>query len=194
MRLQSIAKSKWVGLFSGGKCMQQPSDQNVLADQEKRRWRASEESDWDEASKDVDPPIRPLTRSEAQALMARHPQISVWRVLALQALVGVVLALVFGVVTNRVESVLSALYATGVVVIPGVLMARGVFGPNAGSSVGGLLFWEIAKLGLSGALLALAPVVLRPLDWVALLVTLVLCLKVIGVALLVWQGRKKNFV
>ena len=73
-------------------------------------------------------------------------------------------------------------------------MARGVFGRNAGRGVGGLLVWEILKLGLSGALLALAPVVVRPLDWAALLVTLVLCLKVIGVVLLVWQGRKKNFV
>jgi ATP synthase protein I len=34
----------------------------------------------------------------------------------------------------------------------------------------------------------------HPLNWVAMLVTMVLCLKVIGVALLVWQRREKKIV
>ena len=144
--------------------------------------------------KDVDPPIRPLTREEAQALVAKHPQLSVWRVLLIQALTGVVVALIWGALSQRSSALWSSLYAVLVVVLPGLLMARGVFGRHAGRSVGGLLFWEIFKLAFSGALLALAPVVVQPLDWVALLVTLVLCLKVIGVVLLVWQGRKKNSV
>jgi len=42
-------------------------------------------------------------------------------------------------------------------------------------------------------MLALAPAVVRPLDWAALLVTVVLCMKVIGVALLLVQrGRGKE--
>lgn len=119
---------------------------------------------------------------------------SVWRVIALQAVFGVLVALAWGVFTNRPEAVLSALYAVGVVVVPSLLMARGVFGPNAGRSVGGLMFWEMAKMGLAGALLALAPAVLKPLDWAALLVTLVLCLKVVGVVLLLGWHRTKNSV
>lgn len=150
-----------------------------------------DDSDW---SRDADVPVRPLTREEAQALLAKHPQLSVWRVLLIQALFGVAVALVWGALSQRSSAVWSSLYAVVVVVLPGLLMARGVFGRNAGRSVGGLLFWEIFKLALAGALLALAPVVVKPLDWVALLVTLVLCLKVIGVVLLVWQGRNKNFV
>ncbi|NBD19378.1 ATP synthase subunit I [Aquabacterium fontiphilum] len=171
--------------------MKQPPQPSAAAGAPKQRWRTFEESDWQE---DVEPPIRPLTRSEAQALIAKYPKLSVWRVIAMQAAFGVLVALVWGVFTNRAEAVLSALYAVGVVVIPSLLMARGVFGPNAGRSVGGLLFWEIAKLGLSGALLALAPVVLRPVDWAALLVTLVLCLKVVGVALFLSLRRTKNSV
>ncbi len=171
--------------------MQQPPQPHAAAGASGRRWQTFEASDWQE---DVEPPVRPLTRSEAQALIARHPRVSVWRVIALQAVFGVLVALAWGVFTNRPEAVLSALYAVGVVVVPSLLMARGVFGPNAGRSVGGLMFWEMAKMGLAGALLALAPVVLKPLDWAALLVTLVLCLKVVGVVLLLGWHRTKNSV
>lgn len=54
--------------------------------------------------------------------------------------------------------------------------------------------WELLKLGLSGAMLALSPVLLRPIDWAAMLVTLVVCLKVIGVILLMGRGRAKKSV
>jgi len=143
---------------------------------------------------DADPPIRPLTRNEAQALIASNPSLSVWQVIAMQAAFGVGVALVWGGLARSLPALLSSLYAVAVVVLPALMMARGVFGRNAGRSVGGLLVWELLKMGLSAALLLLAPEVLDPVDWVALLVTLVLCLKVNGVVLLVWQGRKKNFV
>lgn len=152
---------------------------------------AFEDSDWHE---DADPPVQPLTRQEAQALAARHPSMTVWQVIAAQAVFGVSVALVWWLVSRSSASALSALYGCAVAVIPSALMARGVFGRNAGRSVGGLLVWEILKLCLTGAMLALAPAWLKPLDWVAMLVTLVLCLKVIGVVLLIWQGRKKNSV
>lgn len=150
-----------------------------------------DDSDW---SKDDDLPVRPLTREEASALSARHPSMSVWQVLAVQAAFGVLVALVWGALSRSPVSAVSALYGAAVAVLPNALMARGVFGRNAGRSVGGLLVWEILKLGMTGAMLALAPVWIKPLDWAAMLVTLVLCLKVIGVALLMWQRRKKNFV
>lgn len=152
---------------------------------------AFEDSDW---SKDTDPPVRPLTRTEAQALLARHPSLTVWQVIAVQAGFGLLVALVWGAVLQSPISALSALYGAAVVVVPNALMARGVFGRGAGRSVGGLFIWEVIKLGLTGAMLALAPVWIKPLDWAAMLVNIVLCLKVIGVALLVWQGREKNSV
>ena len=150
-----------------------------------------DDSDW---PKGDDLPVRPLTREEAQALSARHPSMSVWQVLAVQAVFGVLVALVWGALSRNPAAAVSALYGAAVAVLPNALMARGVFGRHAGRSVGGLLVWEVLKLGLTGAMLALAPVWIRPLNWVAMLVTLVLCLKVIGVALLVWQRRKKNLV
>jgi ATP synthase protein I len=153
-----------------------------------------EDSDFTTWLKNEGPPVRPLTRSEAQALVARHPTLSVWQALACQAGFGVLVALVWGALSQSPTSLVSALYGVAVVVVPGAFMARGVFGPRARRSVGGLFVWELFKLGLTGAMLALAPVWIQPLDWVAMLVTLVLSLKVIGVVLLFRQGRKKNSV
>ncbi len=119
---------------------------------------------------------------------------SVWQVLAVQAAFGVLVALVWGALSRSPVAAVSSLYGAAVAGVPNALMARGVFGRNAGRSVGGLLVWEILKLGMTGAMLALAPVWIKPLDWAAMLVTLLLCLKVIGVALLMWQRRGKNFV
>jgi len=152
---------------------------------------AFEDTDWLE---DADPPVQPLTQQEAQALVARHPSMTVWQVIAAQAVFGVLVALVWGVLSRSSVSAVSALYGCAVAVIPSALMARGVFGRHAAGGVGGLLLWEILKLCLIGAMLALAPRLVQPLDWAAMLVTLVLCLKVIGLVLLMWQGRKRNFV
>ncbi|MFZ4550502.1 MAG: ATP synthase subunit I [Aquabacterium sp.] len=146
-------------------------------------------SDW---SKDIDPPVEALTREEAQALIARNPSMSVWQVVAAQALFGLSVALLWGGLSRSVSALLSSLYAVAVVVVPSLLMARGVFGRNARRGVGRLLVWEVLKLGLICALLALAPKLIRPLDWVALMVTLVLVLKVVGVVLLIGRRHEKK--
>ena len=150
-----------------------------------------DDSDW---YHDVDPPVRPLTRPEAQALVAKHPSMSVWRVLGLQTVFGVCVALVWGVLSSQPNTLISALWGVVVVVVPGAFMARGIFGSRLGQSAGGLFVWEFLKLGLTGALMVLGAVWIRPMHWVAMLVTLVLSLKVIGVTLLLWQRRVKNSV
>ncbi len=152
-------------------------------------YQDSELSDW---GKDNDPPVQPLTREEAQALFARHPSMSVWRLIAAQALFGVLVALVWGVLSRSQVAALSALYGAAVIVIPSALMAQGIVGRRAGRSVGGLVLWELVKLVLTGAMLVTAPQWVKPLDWPALLVTLVLCLKVYGVVLFLEQRRQKK--
>lgn len=149
------------------------------------------DSFWGE---DADPPISSLTRTEAQALVAKHPSMTVWQALASQAVFGVLVALVWGALSRSLPTTLSALYGVAVAVVPSALMARGVFGRRGAQGVGGLLMWEILKLLMVGAMLAMAPVWIVPLDWVAMLVTLVLSLKVVGVALLIWQRRAKKNV
>jgi ATP synthase protein I len=125
-------------------------------------------------------------------LFARQPSMSVWRLIAAQAAFGMLVALVWGVLSRSPVAAVSALYGGAVVVIPNALMARGVVGRRAGRSVGGLVLWELVKLVLTGAMLVTAPKWLKPLDWPALLVTLVLCLKVFGVVLFLEQRRKKK--
>lgn len=151
-----------------------------------------EADDWQEGlwPKEPDPLIQPLTHAQAQALRARYPVVSAWRLIAAQVLVGVLVALCWGALAGQ-TALWSSLYGAMVAVLPNVLMVRGLFGRNAGRSVGGLLFWELVKIGVSVAMLALSPTLVPSLNWAAMLVTMVLCLKVIGVALL-WQGRKKK--
>lgn len=137
-------------------------------------------------------PWRPLTADEARALRARQPALAPSRVVWVQALVGVVVALLAWVLTGRISVMGSALFGAAAVVLPGAVMVGGIARPVSGSlpAVGAmrLLAWEAVKLVLAVAMLALAPRVIVPLSWPALLLAMVVCLKVYWVALL-WRGR-----
>lgn len=149
---------------------------------------------WDDDNESAKPST-PLTREQAQALRAQHPPVSPWRVIVVQAAVGTVVALLAWGVTGRTEVGWSALYGAGVVVLPGALMARGMTSRlssmSPGASAVSFLLWEFVKIGVAVALLALAPKLVQPLSWPALLVGLVVCIKVYWVALL-WRRPSKN--
>ena len=89
----------------------------------------------------------------------------------------------------------SALYGAATVVVPGALMARGMTSQlssrSPGASAVSFMVWEMVKIGVSVAMLMLAPKLVQPLSWPALLVGLVLCMKVYWLALL-WRGRPKS--
>jgi ATP synthase protein I len=155
---------------------------------------ASQRDAWRDTlwpDQEPEPPVRPLTREEAQALIARHPQISIWRVIAMQVLSGVLVALVWWVLSSSQSAAVSALYGMAVVVVPNVLMARALLGSRLGRSVGGLVLWELLKIAVVGAMLASAPRLIAPVSWPALLVAMVLGMKVYVVALL-WQSRRSK--
>lgn len=147
------------------------------------------DSTWPDSQ--IEPPVTPLTRDEAQALLARHPPLRVGLLALAQCSVGVLVAAVWWVLSGSRDAALSALFGAAVAVVPSLLMARAVFGSRLGRTVGGLVLWELIKILLVGVMLALAPVLIKPLSWPALLTSLVLCLKVVMVVLL-WQGRRKN--
>ena len=139
------------------------------------------------------PPFKRLTRDEARALVANNPQaVSPWRVIAVQVVVGVLVALLAGLVTARWDVFWSALYGAGVVVVPGALMARGMTSAltslSPGASAASFMGWELVKIGVSVVGLVLAPRIVQPLSWPALLVALVVCIKVYWVAL-AWRRR-----
>jgi ATP synthase protein I len=137
-----------------------------------------------------DPPFKPLTREQAQALRAKHPPVSPWWVIAAQAAVGAVIAMLAWLITGREEIAWSALYGAATAVVPGALMARGMTSRlsslSLGTSAASFMLWESVKIGVTVAMLMLAPRVVQPLSWPALLVGLVVCLKMYWVALL-WR-------
>ena len=136
--------------------------------------------------------FKALTQQEAQALRDRQPPVSPWRVVLSQAVVGVVVAALAWLVTGERPVGLSALYGAAVAVVPGALMARGMTSRlssmSPGTSAVSFMLWEVVKIAVSVLMLMLAPTLLQPLSWPALLVGLVVCIKVYWVALM-WRGR-----
>jgi len=151
---------------------------------------------WDDEDEAAKRPFKSLTREQAQALRAKDPPVSPWWVIAVQAVVGTVVAMLAWGITGRMEILWSALYGAGVVVVPGVLMARGMTSRlssmSPGASAVSFMLWESVKIGVSVALLVLAPKLVQPLSWPALLVGLVVCIKVYWVALLWRRPAKKT--
>ena len=139
--------------------------------------------------------FKALTREEVQALRAKHPPLSPWRVVMVQAVAGLVVTVLAYLFTSKGGTVWSALYGAAAVVVPGALMARGMTSQisrgNPGAVVFGFMLWEFLKIAVAVAMLVAAPKVVPNLSWPALLVAMVVCMKVNWLALL-WQGRMKN--
>ena len=146
-----------------------------------------EQSEQDGAAKQA---FKPLTREQAQELKAKTHPVSPWRVLAVQAAVGVVVAALAWLLTQRMEVAWSALYGCATVVVPGVLMARGmtsrISSMSPGTSAVSFMLWEMVKIAVSVVMLMLANRIVQPLSWPALLVSLVVCMKVYWLALM-WR-------
>ena len=140
--------------------------------------------------------FKPLTAQEAEQWRSRNPPISVWKVVAGQALVGMLVALMAWVLTGRASVGWSAAYGAVAVVVPAGLFARGVFRRKASSdpraAMLGFFGWEIAKIVLTVALLAAAPRLVPDLSWMALLIGMVITMKTYWVALLVRPGVRKT--
>ncbi|MBL8352262.1 MAG: ATP synthase subunit I [Burkholderiaceae bacterium] len=149
---------------------------------------------WDEdADEAATASFKRLSREEAAALRAQEPPVSPWRVVAVQAVVGVVAALIGWALTGRSEVAWSMLYGAATVVVPAALMARGMTSRLSsmapGASAVSFMLWEFVKMAVSLVMLVVAGKIVQPLVWPALLVGLVVCIKVYWVALL-WRGRK----
>ena len=142
---------------------------------------------------DAEPPVRRLTRAEAEALRLAEPTLSPWRVVLAQIAVGAIAAALLWLVTGASNVALSALYGAAVVAVPGALMARGATSPLSAlsplTSTVSMLGWGFVKMAVSVVMLAIAMRVVPGLSWPALLATLVLCVQTYWFALL-WRGRK----
>jgi ATP synthase protein I len=160
---------------------------------DRRRQNVNPATAWeDEEDEARAQAFKALTREEAQALRAKEPPLSPWRVIRVQAGVGMVMALLAVLFTGRQEVAWSMLYGAATVVVPGALMARGMTSRlssvSPGASAVSFMLWEMVKIAVSIAMLMLAPRLVQPLSWLALLAGMVLCMKVYWLALL-WRGR-----
>ena len=157
-----------------------------------RRVPSGTRNAWDDAEAADERFIR-LSPSQAAAFRAEHPQLSPWRVIAAQAAVGGVVALLAGLLGGGRAHAWSALYGAVTAVVPGALLARGMTSRltslSPAASAVGVMVWETVKIGATVALLVAAPRVVQPLSWPALLAALAACLSVYWVALL-WRGRR----
>ena len=147
----------------------------------------------DRDSRVQDEGSKPWSRAEAEAWRRKNPSSSPWRVVAAQAAVGLVCAALVWAITRRIDAAWSALYGAGAVVLPSALLARGMTRGtrNPVAVAAGFMFWEMLKIGVAIAMLAIAVRVVPNLSWPALLVTMVVCIKVNWVALL-WRGRRSD--
>jgi ATP synthase protein I len=142
--------------------------------------------DTDEAG---NAPIKRLTHEQAQALLANSSHaVSPWRVIAVQAAIGGLAAMLAGLASAQWNVFWSALYGAAVVVVPGALMARGMTRKQSsvspGASAVSVMLWSMVKIAVSIVMLMLATRLVQPLSWPALLVSMVLCMLVYWFALL----------
>lgn len=134
--------------------------------------------------------FKTLSPAEAQAIKAKLPMLSPWKVVMAQAVVGAVCVLL-GLLLSGGIAAWSALYGALAVVLPNALLARGMSkqAGNAVAMAAGFLVWEMLKIAAAIAVMVIAAKVVPHLSWPVLLVTLVVCMKVSWLALL-WRGRK----
>jgi ATP synthase protein I len=137
-----------------------------------------------------------LSAEEAQALRERQPSISPWRIVGLQVVVALLVALAAWGVTGRTEAAWSAGYGGLAVIVPAVLFARGLMSQfssiNAATAGFGFFVWEAIKIAVSVGMLFAAPQLVTGLDWLAMLIGLIVTLKVYWVALLMRPKVNKD--
>ena len=159
---------------------------------------AHTEGGWEADSQE--PEFQPLTREEAQAWRVRQPTLSIWRLVVVQLLVGLLLGGLSGLLTQRAQVAWSVLYGSAAVVVPSALMAYGLTSSAltrlmagvAEAAFVGFLFWEGVKILLAVVMLWLAPQVVPGLNWLGLILGLVVTLKVYWAGFLIQSRRSKQ--
>ena len=145
----------------------------------------------------------PLTRQEAEALRKKLGGVSLQsfllNVLVWQAVMGVALLALVWFVSGSAATFYSTLYGILCVVLPSALVVRVLLrrtSPDVpgrpGSMLTGLFVLEFAKILVTVSLLVAAPLVLASPDWIAIVVSFVLTLKVYWVVALIGLRQARH--
>jgi len=144
--------------------------------------------------------FKPLTREEAEKIRQSNPLISLWRVVAGQVGVGVLVTLAAWILTGQLRMAWSAGYGALAVVVPAALFARGLSRQKSAvqgnAALAGFFVWELVKIALTVAMLVAAPKLIVELSWLALLAGFVVTMKVYWATMWFRPARKdsiKNF-
>lgn len=146
----------------------------------------------------IEPEFKPLTAEEARQLREKNPSVSPMKVVGMQAVIGLGVALAAWGLTGRENVGWSAGYGALAVVIPAALFARGLArrmsldSPQARAmgAAFGFFLWEMVKIALTVVMLFAAPRLVANLSWPAMLVGLVVTMKVYWVALMLRPKRR----
>ena len=139
--------------------------------------------------------FKPLTAQEASVWRSRFPQVSVWRIVVVQAIAAVVVTLLSWLVTGRASVGWSAGYGALAALVPTALFARALAKQqpdSSGAAMARIFGWELVKLVLCIAMLVAAPKLVPNLSWPALLVGLIVVMKTYWIAFLVRSGVRKT--
>ena len=139
--------------------------------------------------------FKPLTAQEASVWRSRFPQVSVWRIVVVQAMAAVVVTLLSWLVTGRASVGWSAGYGALSALVPTALFARALAkqqSDSSGAAMARIFGWELVKLVLCIAMLVAAPKLVPNLSWLALLVGLIVVMKTYWIAFLVRSGVRKT--
>jgi len=170
------------------------SDRDHASARDAVRSREGSES----ADDGLEPDFKPLTPEQAAAWRQRNPVSSPWRVLGLQLLVGLAVAVLTGVVSGQLRLAASVAWGVVSVVVPGVVFARALARQmrlkQAGAALAALFVWELVKIVLTVALLLVAPKVVAGLSWLALVAGFVVTMKVywLAMAMEFASGRQRR--
>jgi ATP synthase protein I len=136
--------------------------------------------------------FKPLSAEEARLWREQHPVLSPWRIVAWQAVAGIVVAGLVWLVSGRPAAV-SALYGALAVVVPASVMARALSRRSgvAGAALAGFFVWELVKIVLTVAMLVAAPKLVPQLSWLAMLTGFVVAMKVYWVAVWLHPARRQ---
>jgi ATP synthase protein I len=146
--------------------------------------RAKAAEAWEHGEQELE--FKPLTHEQAVLWRSVQQELSPWRVVLVQAGVGLLTGALGGWLTGQLLVAVSVLYGAAAATVPTALMAWGLTSSRLSRSASGqveavflnFVVWEGVKVLLTVILLWIAPRIVPDLNWLALVVGLVVVLKV----------------
>jgi ATP synthase protein I len=128
------------------------------------------------------------TQEQANAWRAKNPSESPWRLVGVQSVVVLLMAMLAWMYTGQGAVAWSVAYGGLCVVVPLAMFIHGTRPPKGGVDIRQrmvkFVVWELAKIVLTMVMLFLAPKVVSELNWLALLAGFVVTIKLYWLAFL----------